>query len=41
MKQCTHLNQIYNVTPNTNGCEECLKMGDTLLPGSPNRRAPH
>jgi hypothetical protein len=20
MKQCTHLNQIHDVTPNTNGC---------------------
>ncbi len=25
---CTHLDQIHNVTPNTSGCEECLKSGD-------------
>ena len=25
---CTHLDQIHNVKPNTNGCEECLKTGD-------------
>jgi len=24
---CSHLGQIKNVSPNTNGCEECLKMG--------------
>ena len=24
---CTHLDQIHDVSPNTNGCEECLKMG--------------
>ncbi len=28
MKQCTHLNQVHDVHPNTRGCEECLKMGD-------------
>ncbi len=26
---CTHLDQIRDVTPNTLGCEECLKTGDT------------
>jgi hypothetical protein len=25
---CTHLNQIQDVTPSANGCEECLAMGD-------------
>jgi uncharacterized UBP type Zn finger protein len=25
---CTHLDQIQDVRPNTNGCEECLQMGD-------------
>lgn len=25
---CTHLDQIREVTPSANGCEECLKMGD-------------
>ena len=27
-EQCTHLNQIKDVSPRTNGCEECLKSGD-------------
>ncbi len=26
--ECTHLNQIRNVKPRTNGCEGCLKTGD-------------
>ena len=26
--ECSHLDQIKNVKPHTNGCEECLKMGD-------------
>ncbi len=25
---CSHLNQIRDVSPKTDGCEECLKMGD-------------
>ncbi len=29
---CTHLDQIRQVTPSsTNGCEECLAMGDTWV----------
>jgi uncharacterized UBP type Zn finger protein len=29
---CTHLDQIKNVPPRTpNGCEECLKTGDTWV----------
>ncbi|HYX50122.1 MAG TPA: UBP-type zinc finger domain-containing protein [Ktedonobacteraceae bacterium] len=28
---CSHLNQIHEVTPSANGCEECLKMGDTWV----------
>jgi uncharacterized UBP type Zn finger protein len=28
---CEHLSQIRDVTPNTNGCEECLKMGDSWV----------
>jgi uncharacterized UBP type Zn finger protein len=28
MPACTHRDQIRNVTPNTTGCEECLKLGD-------------
>jgi hypothetical protein len=27
MKQCTHLDQVHNVKPQTDGCEECLKTG--------------
>lgn len=26
--RCTHLDAIHDVSPNTNGCEECLKLGD-------------
>ena len=30
--ECTHLNQIQNVSPHTpNGCEECLALGDTWV----------
>lgn len=28
---CTHLDHIHNVSPNTNGCEECLKTGDSWV----------
>lgn len=28
MTTCTHRNQIKDVTPHTEGCEECLKTGD-------------
>lgn len=27
MARCTHTDQINDVAPNTNGCEECLKTG--------------
>jgi uncharacterized UBP type Zn finger protein len=27
MPECTHLDQIQDVSPNTDGCEECLKAG--------------
>lgn len=27
MTTCTHTDQINDVSPNTNGCEECLKIG--------------
>jgi uncharacterized UBP type Zn finger protein len=27
-KSCSHIKQIQNVTANSNGCEECLAMGD-------------
>src|SRR5207247_7704871 len=30
-QQCTHLNQIRNVTPSAQGCEDCLKTGDTWV----------
>jgi len=26
--KCIHLNQINDVIPSTQGCEECLKLGD-------------
>jgi uncharacterized UBP type Zn finger protein len=29
--QCTHLDQIKEVTPSANGCEDCLKIGDTWV----------
>jgi uncharacterized UBP type Zn finger protein len=28
-KQCTHLNTLGPVVPSAQGCEECLKTGDT------------
>ena len=32
MIECTHVNQIRNVKPRTpQGCEECLKLGDTWV----------
>jgi uncharacterized UBP type Zn finger protein len=30
-QDCTHRDQIRDVTPNTDGCEECLEMGDTWV----------
>ncbi len=30
-EQCSHLDQIRDVTPNSGGCEECLKMGDSWV----------
>jgi hypothetical protein len=26
-KECSHLDQVQDVTPSAEGCEECLKMG--------------
>lgn len=26
---CSHLDQIHDVTPSADGCEDCLKIGDT------------
>jgi uncharacterized UBP type Zn finger protein len=28
---CTHLDQIQDIEPNSAGCEECLKTGDTWV----------
>jgi uncharacterized UBP type Zn finger protein len=28
MDECTHLNEIKQVTPSANGCEECMKIGE-------------
>jgi hypothetical protein len=29
--QCSHLNTIKSVKPRTNGCEECLKIGQSWV----------
>ena len=29
--ECSHLDQIKPVKPNSKGCEECLAMGDTWV----------
>jgi uncharacterized UBP type Zn finger protein len=31
VKECTHTGQIHEVSPNTRGCEECLKSGDSWV----------
>lgn len=31
MEQCSHLDHIHDVRPSADGCEECLKMGDTWV----------
>ena len=28
---CKHINQIKKVKPSANGCEDCLKIGDTWV----------
>jgi len=28
---CTHLNQVKEVTPSANGCEDCLRIGSRWL----------
>jgi uncharacterized UBP type Zn finger protein len=28
---CTHLHQIRDVTPSAQGCEDCLRIGDTWM----------
>ena len=30
-KQCLHMQNIQAVTPSADGCEECIKMGDTWV----------
>ena len=30
-QRCNHLNETRNVRPRTEGCEECLKTGDTWV----------
>jgi uncharacterized UBP type Zn finger protein len=30
-KKCSHLDQIKEVKPGTDGCEDCLKIGDTWV----------
>ncbi|MGH9431569.1 MAG: UBP-type zinc finger domain-containing protein [Terriglobia bacterium] len=29
--QCAHLDQIHNVKPRSQGCEECMKSGDSWV----------
>jgi hypothetical protein len=29
MTSCSHLDQLREVTPSADGCEDCLKIGDT------------
>jgi hypothetical protein len=29
--QCTHLDQIRDVTPLTSGCQECMEVGDSWV----------
>ena len=29
--QCTHLDQIHDVTPSSTGCQQCLELGDTWV----------
>ena len=31
MARCTHTDQIQDVQPSAQGCEECLEMGDTWV----------
>ena len=30
-KTCKHIDQIRQVTPSADGCEDCLKIGDPLV----------
>jgi uncharacterized UBP type Zn finger protein len=31
MNPCTHLDQIQDVTPSSEGCEECLRIGSSWV----------
>ena len=31
MEQCTHLDQIKDVTPASQGCADCITLGDTWV----------
>jgi len=31
LEECTHLDQIKEVTPNSEGCAECIAKGDTWI----------
>ncbi|HYO91964.1 MAG TPA: UBP-type zinc finger domain-containing protein [Pyrinomonadaceae bacterium] len=31
LKRCTHLDQVREVVPSADGCEDCLKSGDRWL----------
>ena len=31
MANCIHLEQMRDVAPSANGCEDCLKLGDTWV----------
>lgn len=31
MRECKHLDQIKEVTPNTKGCEECMAAGEKWM----------
>lgn len=31
MQNCTHIDQIQNPQPSANGCEDCLKTGDSWV----------
>jgi Zn-finger in ubiquitin-hydrolases and other protein len=31
MRTCTHLSHIHDVSPSADGCEECLRAGDTWV----------
>ena len=30
-KRCSHLEQVHDVTPSAEGCQECLALGDTWV----------